>query len=78
MANLQVKNVPEKLHRELQRLAKLRRTTMGAVLLDAAQREVEQARFVERLHTRKPVNLGRAAAEFLDEARAERDRASTR
>lgn len=73
MANLQVKDVPEELHRRLRRSARRRRTTMRELVLDAIQRELSHQEFVARLRRRRPVDLGRSAAEFLREARAERD-----
>jgi hypothetical protein len=73
MANLQVKDVPEELHQKLRRVAKRRRTTMREIILEAVRREVSQEEFVARLRRRRAVNLGRPAAEFLREARRERE-----
>lgn len=73
MANLQVKDVPEELHRRLRRSARRRRTTMRELILGAIQRELSHEEFVARLGRRRPVDLGRPAAEFLREARAERE-----
>jgi len=73
MANLQVKDVPEDLHRKLRRCAKRRRTTMRELILEAVQREVSHEEFVARLRRRRPVDLGSPAAEFLRQARRERE-----
>lgn len=73
MPNLQVKDVPEELHRKLRRCAKHRRTTLRQLILDAVEREVSHQEFVARLRRRRPVKLGRPAAEFLREARRERE-----
>jgi plasmid stability protein len=72
MANLQVKDVPEDLHRRLRISARRRRTTMRDLILGAIQRELSHEEFVARLRRRRPVDLGGPAAEFLREARAER------
>ena len=72
MANIQVKNVPEELHRRLRRCARRRRTTMRELVLEAVQRELSTEEFIARLRRRRSVDLGRPAAEFLREARRER------
>ncbi len=73
MANLQVKNVPESLHRKLRSLAKRRGRTVRDLVLDAVTREVDREEFRLRLTKREPVDLGRSAARTLDEVRAERE-----
>lgn len=73
MANIQVKNVPEELHRRLRRSARKRRATLREVVLAAIERQLSHEEFVSRLRRRPPVDLGRPAAEFLHEARAERE-----
>lgn len=73
MANLQIKDVPEELHGRLRRCAKRRRTTMRDIVLEAIQRELSHEAFVARLRRRRPVSLRRPAAEFLREARRERE-----
>jgi plasmid stability protein len=74
MANLQVKNVPEPLHRRLRRLAKHSGRTVRDIVLGAVTREIEHLEFQARLAKRRPVELGRPTATSLAEARAERDR----
>ena len=74
MANLQVKNVPESLHRKIRAHAKRRGRTVRDVVLDAVAREIERIEFRARLVKREPVDLGRPAARTLEEVRAERER----
>lgn len=74
MRNLQVKNVPQDLHRKLRALAKRRGRTLREVVLSAVEREVAQEEFRIRLAARTPVDLGRPAAHSLQEARDERER----
>ena len=74
MANLQVKNVPEALHRKLRAYAKRRGRTVRDVVLETVAREVEQEEFRERLARREPIDLGRPAARAVEEVRKERDR----
>jgi plasmid stability protein len=73
MANLQVKNVPEPLHRRLRAYAKRRGRTVRDVVLAAVTREMEQEEFRARLAKREPVDLGRPAARALEDVRRERD-----
>jgi len=74
VANLQVKNVPEALHRKLRAFASCRGRTVRDVVLEAVTREIEGEEFRARLARRAPVELGRGVARTLDEVRAERDR----
>ena len=72
MANLQVKNVPEPLHRKIRSYAKRRSRTVRDVVLEAVRREIARDEFRERLAKRSPVSLGRPAARTLEEVRGER------
>jgi hypothetical protein len=72
MSHLQVKNIPVDLHQQLRSLAKQRGRTVRDLVLEAVRRELAHELFVSRLRRRKPVNLGRPAAELLREVRAER------
>ena len=72
MANLQVKNVPEHIHRAIRSLAKRQGRPIGEVLLCAAQKEIERERCHSRLVKREPVKLGRPAARSVEESRRER------
>ena len=74
MANLQVKNVPEALHRKLRAYAGRRGRTIRDVVLEAVAREIDREDFRARLAKRTPVDLGRRAAQTLGEARAEREK----
>jgi plasmid stability protein len=78
MANLQVKNVPESLHRKIRAHAKRRGRTVRDVVLDAVTREIERLEFRARLAKREPVDLGRPAARTLEEVREERERETAR
>ncbi len=74
MANLQMKNVPETLHRKIRTYARSRGRTIRDVVLAAIVREIEHDEFRARLARRRPVDLGRPAARTLEETRAERER----
>jgi len=67
MANLQVKNIPESLHRQLQRYAKKQGTTLREVVLKAVKRELAYSLFQERLNKRPTSDLGVSAASLLEE-----------
>ena len=56
MANLQVKNVPEALHRKIRAYAKRRGRTVRDVVLEAVNREMEREEFRSRLARRQPVD----------------------
>jgi plasmid stability protein len=73
MPNLQVKNIPAPLHRKLQAQARRQGRTLRDLVLDAVRREVEREDFRIRLSARRPVELGRSAADSLGEVRGERD-----
>ena len=73
MANLQVKNVPEALHRKIRAAAKRRGRTVRDLVLDAVQREIDREDFRARLAKRTPVDLAQPAARTLDEVRAARE-----
>ncbi|HVO27308.1 MAG TPA: toxin-antitoxin system HicB family antitoxin [Candidatus Margulisiibacteriota bacterium] len=74
MANLQVKNVPESLHRKIRAYAKRRGRTVRDVVLDAVTREIERLEFRARLAKRAPVDLGCPVARTLEEVRVEREK----
>jgi len=78
MANLQVKNVPETLHRKIRGFASRRGRTVRDFVLDAVTREIEREEFRARLLKRTPVDLGRPAAWTLEEVRGERQREAVR
>ena len=72
MANLQVKDVPDGLHRQLRSCARRRGTTIREIVLEAVRRELDHERFLKQLNARDPVDLGMSAAELLRQERAER------
>ena len=74
MANLQVKNVPEPLHRKIRAYAKRRSCTVRDVVIEAVEREIERDAFRARLAKRSHVNLGRPVARTLEEIRGQRTR----
>jgi plasmid stability protein len=74
MPNLQVKNVPQALHRKLRAYASRRGRTIRDVVLEAVTREIEAEVFEARLARRTPVDLGLPVARTLEDVRAERDR----
>jgi plasmid stability protein len=74
MANLQVKNVPDTLHRKIQAYARRRGRTIRDVVLAAISREIDREEFEARLSKRRPVDLGMPAARMLEETRTKRDR----
>lgn len=73
MANLQVKNVPEAIHRKIRSYARQRGRTVRDFVLDAVMQAIQRDEFRARLAKREPVDLGRPAARTLDELRAERE-----
>jgi antitoxin FitA len=73
MSNLQVKNVPEALHRKIRAHAKQRGRTVRDFVLQAVLREVEREELRARLAKRAPVDLGRPATRSLEEVRRERE-----
>jgi plasmid stability protein len=73
MANLQVKNVPEAIHRKIRSGAARRGKTVRDFVLDAVVREIEREEWRARLAKREPVDLGRPAARTLEELRSERE-----
>lgn len=74
---IQVRNVPDSLHRELVRRAEARGETLTQYIQKILEREVARppaAEVFERIRSRDPVPLDRPVAEIL---REERDRRGT-
>jgi plasmid stability protein len=72
---IQVRNVPDRLHRELIKRANARRQTLTDFIEEILEREVSRPpvrEVFERIATRTPVRLGRRAAELLSEERTTR------
>ena len=69
MANLQVKNVPEPLHRKIRAAARRRGRTVRDLVLEAVQREIAREDLRARLVKRRSVDLRQPAARTLEEVR---------
>jgi len=73
---IQVRNVPEKLHRELTRRARARGQTLTDYIQELLEREVARPpaeEVFDRIESRSPVKLGRPAATLVREERAARE-----
>ena len=73
---IQVRNVPDRLHRELTRRAKTRGQTLTDYIQDVLEREVSRppaAEVFERIQRRERVKLGGPAADLIREERASRE-----
>jgi len=69
---LQVRNVPEKVHRRLKDLAAQSGKTLSAYVLEELERLTEQPtieEWLERTRRQPPVKLSRPAAEWVREDR---------
>ena len=73
MANIQVKNVPEKLHNRLRRYAREQDCTLGEIILEAIEREVRRREWHKRFSNRPTTHLDNSAAELLEEERRRRE-----
>jgi len=73
MANIQVKNIPEKLHNRLRRYAREQDCTLADIILEAIEREVSRREWHKRFSGRPSAQLRRSAAELLEEERRQRD-----
>jgi hypothetical protein len=73
MANLQVKNVPESLHKRLRSYARKRNCTLSDLVLEAIKRELARSAFHERLGQRSQSDLGASAASLHEEERRQRE-----
>ena len=74
---IQVRNVSERLHRELVRRAKTRGQTLTAYVGDLLEREVARPpveQVIARIKSRRPAKGDVSGAELVREARAERER----
>ena len=73
--NLQVRDIPDPLHRELKRRARNRGESLTDYVQGILEREVARPPAEEvfrRIESRRPVDLGKSAAELIREERAER------
>jgi NRPS condensation-like uncharacterized protein len=73
MANIQVKNIPEKLHNRLRRYAREQECTLGDIILEAIEREVSRREWQKRFSVRPTTQLRNSAAELLEEERRQRN-----
>jgi hypothetical protein len=74
---IQVRNVPERLHKELVRRATKRGLTLTGYVEEILEREVSRPpadEVFERIRRRPVVDLGITAAELIREERRERER----
>jgi len=70
---IQVRNVPDRLHRELVRRAKARGQTLTEYIEEILEREVARPpaeEVFDRIEAREPVELGADIAEVIREERA--------
>ena len=72
MANLQVKNVPDALHKRLRRHARENNCTISETVLTAVERELAMWEWRSRLAQRPQTDLGIEAATLLQEERSHR------
>lgn len=73
---IQVRNVPDRLHRELVRRAKKRALPLTSYIEAVLEREVARpapADVFDRIEGRAPVRLDRRAADLIREERAPRE-----
>ena len=73
MPNLQVRNIPDDLHKRLRRLAQENNSSMSAIVLTAVERELKRREWQERWAQRSTTVLSADAATLIAEARAERE-----
>jgi hypothetical protein len=72
---IQVRNVPERLHRELVRRARARGETLTQYVQRILEREVARppvSELLDRVRSRTPVELDRPVGELIREERARR------
>jgi plasmid stability protein len=72
MGNLQVKNIPETLHRRLKKHAQKHGSTLSDFVRQAIEKELARSEFHERIAKRTSTNLGVSAASLLEDERDER------
>lgn len=74
MANLQVKNLPDDLHRRLRQYAQKHHRTISDIALAAIEREMVRHEWHEKLLQRPSTDLGEPVASLLEQERRERER----
>ena len=73
MANIQVKNIPERLHNKLRSYAREQDTTLGEIVLEAIEREIARREWHKRFVGRPTTRLRNSAAQLLEQERRLRD-----
>jgi hypothetical protein len=73
MANIQVKNIPERLHNRLRRYAREQDCTLGEIVLQAIERELARREWSKRFAGRPSTRLESSAAKLLEQERRRRD-----
>ena len=74
MANLQVKNIPDTLHKRLRSYARKHRCTISTAVLGAVERELAMWEWREHMARRPETDIGVDAATLIAEERLSRDR----
>ena len=74
MANLQVKNLPDALHRRLRFYAQKHHRTISDIALEAIEREMARYEWHEKISQRPATDLGDSAASLLEQERQQRAR----
>jgi len=74
VASLQVKNLPDLLHRRLRRYAQKHHRTISDIALEAIERGMARYEWHEKLSHRPATDLGDSAASLLEQERQERER----
>lgn len=74
MANLQVKGLPESLHRRLRRYARKHGRTLSDVVLHALERELALSEWRDRLAKRPSTSLKTSAVSLLEQERDHREK----
>jgi hypothetical protein len=73
MANILVKNVPEKIYSRLRRHAREQGCAVSEIVLQMIKREIARRQWHKRLFRRPKTELRSTAAELLREERRQRD-----
>ncbi|HEX6862584.1 MAG TPA: toxin-antitoxin system HicB family antitoxin [Thermoanaerobaculia bacterium] len=74
MANLQIKNLPDALHKRLRDYAQEQHRTISDIALEAIEREVARREWHKKYARRPTTDLGISAASLLEQERQQRDR----
>lgn len=72
MANIQVKDIPERLHNQLRRYAQEKGCTLGEIIVEAIKREVSRREWHKGFSGRTSTQLRNSPAKLLQEERRQR------